>query len=189
MFADFRPKLPATLRGRPFVLLGNIHPQLQLDVLSQVKAPRFVAADTMNFWISGERKKLGEVLSKIDTLMINDEELRELAEIHNIRARPRRQCSSSAPSGLIMKRGEYGAHAVRQRRRLLRARATRSKTRSIRPARATPSPARCSATWPPAARSTARACAAACGWPAPLRSFCVEGVGTAKLEEPSTAPT
>ena len=62
VFADFRPKLPASFTDSPFVLLGNIQPQLQLDVLSQIKAPRFVAADTMNFWISGERKKLGEVL-------------------------------------------------------------------------------------------------------------------------------
>ena len=48
VFADFRPKLPTSFADSPFVLLGNIQPQLQLDVLSQVKAPRFVAADTMN---------------------------------------------------------------------------------------------------------------------------------------------
>jgi sugar/nucleoside kinase (ribokinase family) len=101
VFADFRPKLPASFADSPYVLLGNIQPQLQLDVLGQVKSPRFVAADTMNFWISGERKKLGEVLSKIDTLMINDEELRQLAEIHNIRR--------AAAAVLVVKRGEYGA--------------------------------------------------------------------------------
>jgi sugar/nucleoside kinase (ribokinase family) len=108
VFADFRPKLPASFTDSPFVLLGNIQPQLQLDVLSQIKAPRFVAADTMNFWISGERKKLGEVLSKIDTLMINDEELRELAEIHNIR-RAAAAVLKLGPKRLIVKRGEYGA--------------------------------------------------------------------------------
>jgi sugar/nucleoside kinase (ribokinase family) len=108
VFADFRPKLPASFVDSPFVLLGNIQPQLQLDVLSQVKAPRFVAADTMNFWISGERKKLGEVLSKIDTLMINDEELRELAEIHNIR-RAAAAVLKLGPKRLIVTRGEYGA--------------------------------------------------------------------------------
>jgi sugar/nucleoside kinase (ribokinase family) len=108
VFADFRPKLPASFVDSPFVLLGNIQPQLQLDVLAQVKAPRFVAADTMNFWISGERKKLGEVLSKIDTLMINDEELRELAEIHNIR-RAAAAVLKLGPKRLIVKRGEYGA--------------------------------------------------------------------------------
>jgi sugar/nucleoside kinase (ribokinase family) len=108
VFADFRPKLPASFTDSPFVLLGNIQPQLQLDVLSQIKAPRFVAADTMNFWISGERKKLGEVLSKIDTLMINDEELRELADIHNIR-RAAAAVLKLGPKRLIVKRGEYGA--------------------------------------------------------------------------------
>jgi sugar/nucleoside kinase (ribokinase family) len=108
VFADFRPKLPQSYTDSPYVLLGNIQPQLQLDVLTQVKAPRFVAADTMNFWISGERKKLGEVLSKIDTLMINDEELRQLAEIHNIR-RAAAAVRKLGPKRLVVKRGEYGA--------------------------------------------------------------------------------
>lgn len=108
VFADFRPKLPQSFVDSPFVLLGNIQPQLQLDVLSQIKAPRFVAADTMNFWISGERKKLGEVLAKIDTLMINDEELRQLADIHNIR-RAAAEVLKLGPKRLIVKRGEYGA--------------------------------------------------------------------------------
>ncbi len=108
VFADFRPKLPPSYVSSPFVLLGNIQPQLQLDVLAQIQAPRFVAADTMNFWISGERKKLGEVLAKIDTLVINDEELRELAEIHNIR-RAAAAVRKLGPKRLVVKRGEYGA--------------------------------------------------------------------------------
>jgi sugar/nucleoside kinase (ribokinase family) len=108
VFADFRPKLPHSYVDSQYVLLGNIQPQLQLDVLSQTKSPRFVAADTMNFWISGERKKLGEVLSKIDTLMINDEELRQLAEIHNIR-RAAAAVRKLGPKRLVVKRGEYGA--------------------------------------------------------------------------------
>jgi sugar/nucleoside kinase (ribokinase family) len=108
VFADFRPKLPASYTDSPYVLLGNIQPQLQLDVLTQIKTPKFVAADTMNFWISGERKKLGEVLSKIDTLMINDEELRQLAEIHNIR-RAAAAVRKLGPKRLVVKRGEYGA--------------------------------------------------------------------------------
>jgi sugar/nucleoside kinase (ribokinase family) len=108
VFADFRPKLPPSYADSPYVLLGNIQPQLQLDVLTQIKSPKFVAADTMNFWISGERKKLGEVLSKIDTLMINDEELRQLAEIHNIR-RAAAAVRKLGPKRLVVKRGEYGA--------------------------------------------------------------------------------
>jgi sugar/nucleoside kinase (ribokinase family) len=108
VFADFSPKLPARFKDSPFVLLGNIHPALQLDVLSQIQSPRFVAADTMNFWISGERKALGDVLKRIDTLVINDEELRELAEIHNIK-RAAAAVRALGPKRLVVKRGEYGS--------------------------------------------------------------------------------
>jgi sugar/nucleoside kinase (ribokinase family) len=108
VFADFRPKLPLAYTQSPFVLLGNIHPELQLEVLAQTESPRFVAADTMNFWISGERKALGKLLSAIDTLVINDEELRQLAETHNVR-RAAQAVLGMGPRRLIVKRGEYGA--------------------------------------------------------------------------------
>ena len=108
VFADFRPVLPDSFKDSPFVFLGNIQPALQLEVLSAVRAPKFVAADTMNFWIQGERKALGEVLAKVDTLVINDEELRELAEVHNIR-RAAEKVRKMGPARLIVKRGEYGA--------------------------------------------------------------------------------
>jgi sugar/nucleoside kinase (ribokinase family) len=108
VFADFRPKLPAAFTGTPFVMLGNIHPALQLEVLAQVKKPRLVAADTMNFWIEGERKVLGEVLSKIDLLIINDEELRQLAEDHNVK-RAAKRVLGMGPKRLVVKRGECGA--------------------------------------------------------------------------------
>jgi sugar/nucleoside kinase (ribokinase family) len=90
------------------VLLGNIHPALQLDVLSQVKGARFVAADTMNFWIEGERRLLTQVLEKLDLLVINDEELRQLAQLHNLR-RAARAVLDMGPKQLVVKRGEYGA--------------------------------------------------------------------------------
>jgi sugar/nucleoside kinase (ribokinase family) len=89
-------------------MLGNIQPALQLEVLAQAKSPRLVAADTMNFWISGERPALCEVLSKVDLLVINDEELRQLAEDHNIK-RAARAVMKLGPKRLIVKRGEYGA--------------------------------------------------------------------------------
>jgi sugar/nucleoside kinase (ribokinase family) len=108
VFADFRPKLPAAFTGTPFVMLGNIHPALQLEVLAQAKKPRLVAADTMNFWIEGERKLLGEVLSKIDLLIINDEELRQLAEDHNVK-RAAKRVLGMGPKRLVVKRGECGA--------------------------------------------------------------------------------
>ncbi len=108
VFADFRPKLPEPYRASSFVLLGNIHPALQLEVLAQTSAPRFVAADTMNFWISGERAVLGQMLAKIDTLVINDEELRQLAEEHNIK-RAAQAVLRMGPRRLVVKRGECGA--------------------------------------------------------------------------------
>jgi sugar/nucleoside kinase (ribokinase family) len=108
VFADFKPKLPASYTETPYVMLGNIHPALQLEVLSQIKKPRLVAADTMNFWISGERKLLGQVLEKIDLLIVNDEELRQLAEIHNLK-RAARAVLKLGPKRLIVKRGEFGA--------------------------------------------------------------------------------
>ena len=108
VFADFQPKLPASYTTTPYVLLGNIHPALQLDVLAQAQRPRLVAADTMNFWIEGERKALGDVLSKIDLLIINDEELRQLAEDHNVK-RAARKVLAMGPKRLVVKRGECGA--------------------------------------------------------------------------------
>jgi len=108
VFADFRPKLPEAFRSSPYLLLGNIHPSLQLEVLAQVTSPKLVAADTMNFWISGERPTLLEMLKKIDTLVINDEELRELAEEHNVK-RAAAVVRRMGPKRLVVKRGEYGA--------------------------------------------------------------------------------
>ncbi len=108
VFADFRPRLPEAFKDSPFVMLGNIHPALQLEVLAQVRSPRFVVADTMNFWIEGERKLLLDVLAKLDLLVINDEELRQLAGVHNVK-RAARAVLGLGPKKLIVKRGEYGA--------------------------------------------------------------------------------
>ncbi len=108
VFADFSPKIPAAYRSSPFVLLGNIHPKLQLDVLDQVQKPRLVVADTMNFWISGEPTALAQMLARIDLLVINDEEARQLSGIHNL-VRAAADIRKRGPSMLIVKRGEFGA--------------------------------------------------------------------------------
>ena len=108
VFADFRPKIPASYRSSPYVLLGNIHPALQLDVVNQIERPRLVAADTMNFWISGEPKVLGELLKKVDLLVINDEEARELTGIQNL-TKAAADIRKRGPKELIVKRGEHGA--------------------------------------------------------------------------------
>ncbi len=108
VFADFQPKIPVSYRDTPFVLLGNIHPALQVSVLDQVPKPMLVAADTMNFWIHGEPKAVGELLSRIDLLVINDEEARDLSGMQNL-VKAAADIRRRGPSRLIIKRGEYGA--------------------------------------------------------------------------------
>jgi sugar/nucleoside kinase (ribokinase family) len=73
-----------------------------------MQAPRFVAADTMNFWIEGEREALGKVLARLDLLVINDEELRQLAGEYNVK-RAAKRVLELGPKRLIVKRGEFGA--------------------------------------------------------------------------------
>jgi len=108
VFADFRPKLPASYRDSSMVLLANIQPELQLEVLEQVRAPKFVAADTMNLWIDIERPTLERVIKRVHAMVINDEELRQFAGEHNIK-RAAQAILSLGPERLIVKRGEYGA--------------------------------------------------------------------------------
>jgi sugar/nucleoside kinase (ribokinase family) len=109
VFADFSPKIPAEYRNSSFIMLGNIHPRLQVDVLEQAGARRkFVAADTMNFWIDGEPAQLEQMLQRIDLLIINDEEARALAGVHNL-VRAAAEIRKRGPKALVIKRGEFGA--------------------------------------------------------------------------------
>lgn len=108
VFADFQPKLHDAHKDAELVLLGNIDPALQLDVLRQVRAPALVAADTMNLWINIKRDDLVKTLAKVGTLMINDEEARQLAEEHNLR-RAAGKILKMGPTSLIIKRGDAGA--------------------------------------------------------------------------------
>lgn len=108
VFADFRPKIPTAFRSSPLVMLGNIHPVLQAEVLDQMDAPKLVVADTMNFWISGEPAALAALLGRVDVLIINDEEARELSGQHNIR-KAAAAVRAMGPRHLIIKRGEHGA--------------------------------------------------------------------------------
>ena len=108
VFAHFQPKILPNAQNPEFLLLGNIHPALQLHVLQQVKKPRFVAADTMNFWISGELETLRKVLAQVDLLIVNDEEARDLSGIHNL-PKAARAIQKMGPLRVIIKRGEFGA--------------------------------------------------------------------------------
>ncbi|NKE70115.1 PfkB family carbohydrate kinase [Candidatus Manganitrophus noduliformans] len=108
VFESFRPKLPSSYRDAAVVFLANIDPELQLDVLKQVKQPKLVACDTMNFWIGGKRDALIKTLGEVDILIINDGEARELAGEFNL-VKVAKKILSFGPKILIIKRGEYGA--------------------------------------------------------------------------------
>jgi sugar/nucleoside kinase (ribokinase family) len=108
VFADFSPKIPLAYETSSLVLLGNIHPKLQVGVVEQTRRPTLVAADTMNFWIEREPSALAEMLSKIDLLIINDEEARQLSGIHNL-VRAAADIRKRGPKKLVIKRGEFGA--------------------------------------------------------------------------------
>ena len=108
VFQQFRPELPEWLRTIDFVFLANIDPELQRSVLRQMKRPRLVACDTMNFWITGKREAVRQILREVDVLLINDEEAKQLAgEPNTVRAA--RKILEWGPSSLVVKRGEYGA--------------------------------------------------------------------------------
>jgi sugar/nucleoside kinase (ribokinase family) len=108
VFQTFSPDLPAELRKSEIVMLGNIDPDLQWRVLEQVEKPRIVAADTMNFWITGKPAELKRTLSKVDLLLVNDAEARQLSGEHNI-VKAARAINAMGPKRLVIKRGEYGA--------------------------------------------------------------------------------
>ncbi|MBN1205029.1 MAG: sugar kinase [Myxococcaceae bacterium] len=108
VFQSFAPKLPEAYRDAPFVFLGNIHPELQSQVLDQVKRPQLVAADTMNFWIQGTREALLKTLQRVNLLFVNDAEARQLSGEHNI-VKAARAILTMGPTRIVIKRGEYGA--------------------------------------------------------------------------------
>jgi sugar/nucleoside kinase (ribokinase family) len=111
VFADFDPKLPDAYRKAKLVFLGNIDPQLQIRVLDQIGQPDFVACDTMNYWIQGQPDTLRTLMKRIDVLMVNDAEARQLSGDWNI-YRAARWILKRGPRMVIVKQGEYGAVLV-----------------------------------------------------------------------------
>lgn len=108
VFEHFDPSLPDRYCDSEFVFLANIHPALQLRVLEQTRAPRFVAMDTMNFWIEGTPEELRQTLSRVDGLVINDEEARQLTGETNLVLAAER-IHELGPRTVVIKRGENGA--------------------------------------------------------------------------------
>jgi sugar/nucleoside kinase (ribokinase family) len=108
VFSRFSPKIPDQFRDAPFVFLANIDPRLQLDVLNQVKRPKLVACDTMNFWIQSRRPDLIELFKKVDLVTLYDGEARQLSERVNL-VQAARWIMDLGPRHVIIKKGEHGA--------------------------------------------------------------------------------
>ena len=112
VFEQFKPTIPDAYVGSPVVFLGNIHPTLQVEVLDQVRKPRLVGADTMNYWIERTPAELKTVLKRVDVLLINDSEARELAGDSNL-VKAARRIQALGPKTLVIKRGEHGVLMTR----------------------------------------------------------------------------
>jgi len=115
VFADFQPKLPAKFRSARFLFLGNIDPDLQLGVLEQVEQAELVVCDTMNYWIQSKKSAILRLLSRVDVLMVNDSEARELSGDWNIH-RAGRWILGHGPKRVVIKQGEHGALLIEANR-------------------------------------------------------------------------
>jgi sugar/nucleoside kinase (ribokinase family) len=115
VFAEFQPKIPPSFRSATFVFLGNIDPDLQLGVLEQVAKPTLVVCDTMNYWIQSKKAALMTLLERVDVLMVNDTEARELSGDWNIH-RAGRWILKHGPSRVVIKQGEHGALLIERSR-------------------------------------------------------------------------
>ncbi|MBI4438964.1 sugar kinase [Candidatus Woesearchaeota archaeon] len=107
-FASFSPVIPADYRRAKYVFLANIDPELQLKVFGQVDAPKLVAMDTMNFWIRSKRAALLEVIGKVDLLLLNDSEARQLFDTPSL-VKAAGCALALGPKHVIIKKGEHGA--------------------------------------------------------------------------------
>jgi len=108
VLTQFKPQLNDKLAGSEFVFLANLDPEIQLSVLSQLKKPKLVAADTMDFWIKSKREALHEVIRQVDYILINESEIRMLMETPNI-PYAARQLLKLGAKAVIVKQGEHGA--------------------------------------------------------------------------------
>lgn len=113
VFADFKPKLPASYKKEPYLFLGNIQPDLQRGVQHQMNGLRFTGGDTMNYWISHTREELLGAIRNWDFLLINDSEARMLSGEHNL-SKAADKILDMGPNTLVIKRGEYGALLIRR---------------------------------------------------------------------------
>ena len=109
VLADFNPVIPDNFQDSEFLMLGNLHPAVQISVINQMKTrPRLIAMDTMNYWISSALEDLKKVLAMVDVLMVNDAEARELTGEYSL-VKAAKKIMEMGPVFLIIKKGEHGA--------------------------------------------------------------------------------
>ncbi len=108
VFANFNPRIPEKFKDSRYLFLANIDPVLQLHVRRQLSGAKFVAGDTMNYWINGSRPQLDEMLKRVHALLINDTESKMLAQDASL-ARAAQKILKMGPQALVIKHGEYGS--------------------------------------------------------------------------------
>lgn len=107
--ADFKPKVPDNYKDADVVMLGNLHPNIQMSVIDQMNVrPKLIVLDTMNFWMDNSLAELTEVIKHIDVLTINDEEARQLTEEYSL-VKAAEAILKMGPKYLVIKKGEHGA--------------------------------------------------------------------------------
>ncbi|WP_026913785.1 PfkB family carbohydrate kinase [Christiangramia portivictoriae] len=108
VLADFQPVVPENYKDAEYVMLGNLHPLVQLSVLEQIENPKLVVLDTMNFWMDNTPEELDKVIAKVDVITINDEEARQLSGEYSL-VKAARKIAEMGPKYIVIKKGEHGA--------------------------------------------------------------------------------
>ena len=108
VFGDWEPTVPPAFVDSEFVFLANILPEIQRRMLDQVRAPKAIALDTMNYWIERRREALADVMTRVDIVTVNEAEARQFCGTHNV-VKAARQILALGPRAVIIKRAEYGA--------------------------------------------------------------------------------
>jgi sugar/nucleoside kinase (ribokinase family) len=108
VFGDWEPTVPPSFADSEFVFLANILPEIQRRMLDQVRRPKAIALDTMNYWIERRRDALAEVMTRVDIVTVNEAEARQFCGTHNV-LKAARQILALGPRAVIIKRAEYGA--------------------------------------------------------------------------------
>jgi sugar/nucleoside kinase (ribokinase family) len=107
--ADFNPVVPDNFKDADVVMLGNLHPNIQMSVIDQMEGkPKLIVLDTMNFWMDNTLEELKEVIKHIDVLTINDEEARQLTDEYSL-VKAAAEIQRMGPKYVVIKKGEHGA--------------------------------------------------------------------------------